>query len=277
MQGHPTFHGRVESWECDFNGHWNTRFYCRSFQTAAEVAAAINGRADPDGVAVTHRHMRFHRELLCNDSFTIDSFDHAVEDEPVTTHRMFRDGRLLATATDFGLPRNQSLPPLPDDLRRLSGPRGLPMRGQPPALAGAQMLELGPALPDEVDAGGGLGFTAAAQRLAVIANHHLTRLGFARDYTIKTNIGRMLAEMRYTRLGPCAPREFLRGTGQIVAASGKSFTTVNLISSHAGAPVAMFETCLLAVNLETRRAVEVPEFVLQAARAPDHGTGPVLA
>jgi hypothetical protein len=27
--GVPTLHTRVESWECDFNGHWNTRHYAQ--------------------------------------------------------------------------------------------------------------------------------------------------------------------------------------------------------------------------------------------------------
>jgi acyl-CoA thioesterase FadM len=51
IAGRATFHTRVESWECDFNGHWNTRYYGRAFQAAAEVAAALDGRPDAARVA----------------------------------------------------------------------------------------------------------------------------------------------------------------------------------------------------------------------------------
>lgn len=38
-----TFHTRVVAWECDVNGHWNTRFHGLAFQSAAEVLAALTG------------------------------------------------------------------------------------------------------------------------------------------------------------------------------------------------------------------------------------------
>jgi hypothetical protein len=31
--GRATLHSRVERWECDFNDHWNVRFYVRSLVT----------------------------------------------------------------------------------------------------------------------------------------------------------------------------------------------------------------------------------------------------
>lgn len=38
--GAPSFYTRAESWKCDFNDHWNTRFHVRAFQLAA-------GSSDP--------------------------------------------------------------------------------------------------------------------------------------------------------------------------------------------------------------------------------------
>lgn len=266
-EGCPTFHGRVESWECDFNGHWNTRFYCRSFQTAAQVAAALDGRSDPGSVVVTGRHMRFHRELLCNESFTIGSFDLASDhEEPVTVHRMYRQGQTLATCLDYGLARNGALSPMPPELNPQVWPRGL---GDavvvPDKITADRVFELGPVRNEELQAGGALEFNACVVRLGPISHHHMTRLGFTRDFTTETGIGRMLVEMRFTRLGPCAPNDFLRGSGHLVAASGKSFTTANLIYTHRGTPVALFETCLLAVDLGARRATDLPDFIIQAA------------
>ncbi|WP_417207684.1 thioesterase family protein [Antarctobacter sp.] len=263
--GRPTFHGRVESWECDFNGHWNTRFYCRSFQTAAEVAAALDGRPNRDEVVVTGRHMRFHRELLCNEAFAIGSFVQNVAGTAVTVHHLHRHGQMLATSVDDGLPPNATLPPLPGALAARVGPRGLTgladaWRPDPEA---GDVIELGPVRHDEVAKDGTLEFNAAIARLGPVSHHVLAGLGFTHEFTVKTGIGRMLVELRYRRLGPCGPQDFLRGSGRLVASGGKSFVTANLLSTHRGTPVALFETCLLAVDLGTRRATEVPAFVLR--------------
>lgn len=37
--GRPSHHTRVERWECDWNDHWNARFYVRSFQATVETVA----------------------------------------------------------------------------------------------------------------------------------------------------------------------------------------------------------------------------------------------
>lgn len=42
-----TLHSRIESWECDYNGHWNARFYGRSLQLAAEGIATASRGAKP--------------------------------------------------------------------------------------------------------------------------------------------------------------------------------------------------------------------------------------
>jgi len=99
--GLPTHHTRVERWECDYNNHWNTRFYLRSFQQAREAALQLTTSESPATTAAV-RHIRFHRELFASAPVEVRSsvldggaFDGAI------VHLLSSSGRLAATALDM--------------------------------------------------------------------------------------------------------------------------------------------------------------------------------
>lgn len=41
--GRPTYYARAENWECDYDIHWNIRFYGRSFQCVSETVTLLAG------------------------------------------------------------------------------------------------------------------------------------------------------------------------------------------------------------------------------------------
>ena len=260
-----TLHTRCEAWECDYNGHWNTRYYCRSFEVAGLVAAALADNDGQERTRTSRRHLRFHRELRSGDPVTICSF--AILDaheSPLTAHYMFRDDKVVATALDYGLSRNARLPLLPAAEAMQALPRGLTgprIEVTEPDSPRNFAYELGPVTADELDADGALHFWHGVARISSAAHHHDLGIGFTLELIQDRGIARMLAELRYDWLGPCTQHHFLRAASRLTSAEGKAFTAVHFLYTHEGAPVAMFELCTLAVDMKTRRAVELPKFV----------------
>ena len=263
--GVPTLHTRCEAWECDYNDHWNTRYYCRSFEAAGSVAAALAGNDGPGGARASRRHVRFHRELKSGDPVTIRSF--AILDAPeapLTAHYMFRYDTVIATALDYGLPRNARMPTLPAAEAMQALPRGLTgprAEASKPDSPRNFVYELGPVRADELYADGSMQFWHAVARMSPAAHHHDLGIGFTLELIQDRGIGRMLAEIRYTWLGPCTEHDFLRAASRLTSAKGKAFTVAHHLYTHEGAPIAMFELCTLAVDMNSRRAVQLPEFV----------------
>lgn len=263
--GVPTFHLRAESWECDFNGHWNTRYYCKAFQTASQVAAMLDGNTKRDSIIVPGRHLRFHSEVHGGDALTIRSFSVPDGPEgPATAHFMLRGPRVVATALDSALPINRSLTELTAEAAAQAMPRGVtgPVTSawQPDA-AQDLLYELGPVTADQLHGDGTMTFWESLARVSNATHHHDLTIGFTLERMRDEGIGRMLAELRYSRLAPCAPGDFLRAASHITSTRSKGFTAAHMLYTHRGTPVAMFELATLSVDMKTRRAMPLPEFV----------------
>lgn len=265
--GLETLHARAEAWECDFNGHWNTRFYCKAFQTAAEVAAMLGGDTAHEVAGNAPRVLRFHAEMHSGDPITIRSFRLMDGNgQAAIAHYMMRYEKVVATAIDYGTPQNQSLPALPLEQAGLAAPRGLRGAVTPAWVPDATkdlIYQLGPMRQEELQDGGAMRFWETVARMSHASHHHDLGMGFTLERMKEEGIGRMLAEMRFTPLGACERGDFLRCASRLVAASGKAFTAAHMLYTHRGTPVAMFELCTLAVNMNTRRAMDLPDFVLE--------------
>lgn len=256
-----TFHARAEAWECDFNGHWNTRFYCKAFQTAAAVADHIGGLPP---VSTPQRHLRFHAEMHSGDPLSIRSYDVTGGATPMTAHVMYCYDKMVATALDTGIARNPALTPLSIEEAKHILPRGLTTPVTPvwhPDPSCDLIYELGPVTADDLHADGTILPWLGVARFANGSHHHDLTVGFTLEIMREQNIGRMLAEMRCTRLEPLQPGDFLRCTSRMTTAKGKAFTTAHMLTTHRGTPVAMYDLCTLAVDMKERRAMDLPAFV----------------
>ncbi len=268
--GVSTLKTRVEAWECDFNGHWNTRFYMRSFQQALEVACHRSRSGHGGAKFLTSRHCRFHRELISGDAPTV--YSHVMrggDQDGWIAHFMICDGLLAATALDQWTGPAIALPEITPENAPLALPRGLTGNGVRSGIfdpASDRGAELGAVAPNEFDHGGTLLLENLMRRFSVASHDHIVAAGYTNDFTRRTGIGRMLVECRLDMLASCPPGSCLHSLSRFGDASRKSFGTLHGLFSDE-TPVAHLEMCLVAVDMHTRRATGVPEFVVSQARA----------
>ena len=259
--GRPTLVSRVDAWECDFNGHMNSRFYCRAFQYAEQVARAS------DGDMPKHWHLRFHGELLSGDPFAVRSFDaSSTVRHSATAHVLECEGKLAATALSFGQGAAKDLPALPQEAAQIAFPKGLT---GPPITPewfkdDARLAELGPLEREDTTEAGVLSFWRVMARATPAIHHHDHALGFSPTLMTDQGITRMLVELRVTLQGAALPGTLVRVASRTVSAAGKRFIAAHRLKNHEGTTLAIIECCTLAVDTRTRRAVALPESVLQS-------------
>lgn len=258
--GLATYHSRVERWECDYNNHWNVRYYCRSFQMAAEVVTAAHGYPESITYAPS-RHIRFHSELF--DSAPVEVRSMVLDGGPhdgTVVHLLFSEGRLSASAVDFGGPSRPGLPRIAADLLALAMPRGLePSQGlaKAPVEPGAHHVQLGATRPAEYDHRGRFLDEEILRRVSVISHSYLTAHGFTRAFTESSGMNRMSVEMKLLRHRNPAPGSLLTADAALERAGEKSFVIRHHLFDAQGC-VASIEQCLVVVDLATRKLVPVP-------------------
>lgn len=262
--GISTYHTRVESWECDFNHHWNARYYARSFQLAAERVAILGGGDNPGARVVASRVVRFHRELFVGTavevrSARLDDGDH----RGAVIHLLSAEGSIAATALDLPGTGGQALPSARAGDVEIALPRtvGSDSIGWDPDAPDARVTETGTVRPTEFDHVGALLIEEQVRRATAGLHYQLSDLGFTTEYSARTGIGRMAVENRITPLGVCAPGAVVIVRSRIAAVRSKSFTSVHWLETHLGEPIAKFENVVVAVDLKTRRAADVPDFL----------------
>lgn len=263
--GIPTFLTRVERWQCDFNDHWNARFYARSFQMAAETAACLDGGENPGAAIIGERHMRFHRELLVGTTAEVRSAKcKGGENDGSVIHALFGDGRLAATALDRpGLGAAQ-LPEIEaGKVARLLPRNVASLSAEPwPAPAdGVVRAELGPIRPNELDHTGALLFEELIARTAVSSHSLLFSLGYSMEFSERTGIGRMAAELSVRRVGRADAGTVLTVESRLGSVAEKSFMVHHRICTRPGDPIAVTRQTLLSVDLRARETVAVPDFM----------------
>ena len=266
--GRPTYYSRVERWECDYNNHWNARFYGRSFQMAAEALATTPGAPGPGGAITPLRHLRFHRELFVSAPVEVRSARLAGgPQDGAVVHLLMSGGEISATALDLTPQPAADLPEVTPEEVPLALPRGLgttPMRDWPDAGAHDVTVPLGPVRPSDLDHTGALLFEQIIRHSSVSSHAQLNHLGFTPEFSNRTGINRMGVEFLVSRgAAPLAGRP-LFATSRLQAIKGKSFWAVHRVIDDMGEAVATIEQCLLTVDLNTRKAVAVPEFLYAA-------------
>ncbi|TPE51345.1 hypothetical protein [Amaricoccus solimangrovi] len=262
--GRPTLTTRVESWECDFNDHWNARFYARSFQQAAERVATLDGRDNPGLGLLGARTIRFHRELLAGTGVEVRSARVSGGEYGGAVLHLLGDARgLAATALDLPGTGGAALPRASAREARLAFPRAGAPADAEENWAGARIAETGPVRPAELDHTGAPLLEEILRRVALGLHALLDGLGFTRDFTAEHGIGRMAVETRIRPLaaGPLRPGALLRVRSRLARTGPRSFATRHRLETDTGAALARVGHTLVAVDLATRRAVAPPGFL----------------
>ncbi|MCB1396657.1 MAG: hypothetical protein KDJ98_11980 [Rhodobacteraceae bacterium] len=255
--GQATYVTRVEAWECDFNGHWNARYYGRGFQAALENIAFRATGGNPGGAGLSRRLIRFHSELLSAELAQVVSWQ--IVSGPYAgaiLHHMTSGGRLAATALDVatfpitGLPQIESL--------ASALPRTIDFDALPVPLAHSIAVDLEPIRAGELNPVGVLCFEDIVRRCGVATHAVLDGLGLNRNLTDRTRVSRMAVEQAVWRMGDAPAGLPTRVVTALHSLRSKSFSLSHRVEGFDGRPIAHVEGCIVTVNLDTRRAVDLP-------------------
>lgn len=264
-------HTRVENWECDYNQHWNARFYTRAFQTASERSFVHDSRDNPGSLGIAVRHLRFHRELFAAAAVEVRSM--RIADGRLkgwTLHILSGEGAMSATAVEKAPEPLAALPEVPAALVADILPRcsGSPDVLWDPTARDALITEGGVVRSAHLDHRGGLLAEELVQRTGAANHHHLDRLGLTPAFTAQTSISRMAVEQIIVPVGTCPPGAFLRVRSRIGRASEKSFCAYQWLETLDGDPIARAYRLILTVDLKRRRAVPLPDFLANLDQWP---------
>lgn len=264
--GLPTYHTRVERWECDYNNHWNVRFYGRSFQMAAEAVASHGGAPNPGAEAVKVRHLRFHRELMDSAPVEVRSavLIDAGEFDGAIVHLLLNASGLAATAIDVP-GKAGHLPSVRSADVKAAMPRGIEgtTAGGDPGRAAVTTVELGAIRGEDLDHTGKLRFETLLRHGSNIQHAQFNRLGLTQEFAERHRINRMGVEFRVTCGMSPAAGALLRGRTWVTDIVGKVIWATNRITTPDDDLVATIEMCVVTVDLDTRKAVPVPEFMYE--------------
>lgn len=267
MIGLATLTSRVEAWECDFNGHWNTRFYARAFQEAAERVAILDGYGNPGAEALGVRHLRFHRELFAGAPVELSSA--RVEGGPfadAVVHFLYSEGRLAATALDRPGMGSFHLPAVDAAVLGSALPRGI--ADFDPGLwgldaAGELKTELGIVRPADLDHRGHILFDEMVRRTAYAAHRNVVNMGITPRFMAETGIGRMVVEMRFTAGGRPAAGMPLYAASRLTSLGPRHLESAYCVRDFGGTAVALVELYMLAVDLQERKVAHFPDDFLE--------------
>ncbi|MCG6857533.1 MAG: thioesterase family protein [Salaquimonas sp.] len=266
-----TYRGFVNTWDCDENAHMNVQFYFRAFQQASEIFALAVSGTNPGARTAILRHVRYHRELHVARSTIIHSAILGEGEAAGSVVHLMRDadsGELAATALDQpgyridGVPvcgLNEAAPALPRGVGY--GPtqpvdtRTLIKQGRA-LISSRTVARIGESGPD-----GDILSNALISRLTDAAAHVWNFAGITTEWLTGTMHGRVAVETKLTRLRRIEP-----GTGLALVSWIETMEENTFLMRHqleemtSGEPVAASELRCLVMNLETRRAVPIPQF-----------------
>ena len=266
-----TFRSFVNTWECDENQHMNVQFYFRAFQQASEILAAQTTGSNPGSRTAIVRHVRYHRELHVARLFHIESALLAEGAHAgAIVHRLIdtETGTLAATALDQPGYRTDGIPICGVDAVEAAMPRGIDPGPTLPADT-TTLIGEGKALVvhrsivrnEETGPDGDLISNAIISRFTDGVPHAWSFNNISSDWLSRTGHGRVAVELKLTRLKQIEAGTALNLISWFAAVEEKTFLICHQLEEMAtGEPVAAGQVRALIMNLNTRRAVPVPDF-----------------
>lgn len=254
--------GHVPMWEIDANGHWNTQYYLRAFQQAAERVALAAGGANPGAACARVRHLRFFRELRGLEPMRVGSA--RAGDGIVHLMRHGTTGALCATALDTGGAAPPGLPLLED--AAAWGPRSIAPGLRPPADTDALLAEGRAALthvgilrPQEFDHTGAYILNTVLTRVSDGGGNLWQHIGVSPADFYANGLGRAIVELKVGLHGTAEPGAPVRLVSWFEAIAGRTFRLHHQLDDlRTGAAIADAAAVTLVLSLETRRSVDLP-------------------
>lgn len=277
MALHPTLYSFTNRWECDENDHLNVQFYFSRFDEADQQFRLITGLSDALVGARRVRHVRYHKELRTGDLITIHSgiaFDGPHLLTVVHEMRNAGTGELSAAAIDGYEPSASTVKSLRQRFKdhqcpmsEQASPRGLPPSptNNKPALDkllqnGGDLCFRGTVLPRNVNADGKADDQFALACCTDGVPHVWERSPLTHAYLTEHNLGRVAIEMKLIWHTPLKSGDAVVVASGFTGAQAKTFgMRHHIYESRTSRLAATLDVVALAMDLEARKAVELPE------------------
>lgn len=265
-----TLRGYVNTWECDENQHLNVQFYNRFFEDAGGHFQNLTGVPAEQRCEPILRHVRYHAELRVNAGLRVETMGVGDSGRQVA-HLLYETtkGRLSATCLEtFDDPP----PGLSEALRRNGGdlpeaaaPRSVDPAPVDPGPDGASpagsIVSLGARVRAHYCRPDGTIFDSGIISMnSDAAAHFWEPTGINRGWLEERNFGSVAVEMKLTRTGPLLFGDLVHVVSRPIAVARSTITFENrFIQSETGDVAAIVQVTGLTMNLETRRAVPLPD------------------
>ncbi|MGZ6124297.1 MAG: thioesterase family protein [Myxococcales bacterium] len=281
----PCYRGSVNAWECDENDHLNVRYYlAKANQGLPFVLEAIGlPRSHAEMEArprIRAQHVRFLKEARAAAPLTVYAGLAASEGQDLTLYAEVRHslgGEVLATLlTELELVgrdgRRQQVSPRPGAERfavpEHGAPRGIrpaePLRPEYGSLEGMGFVEIGrgAVAPWECDPAGEMELYQFVGRMSDSVVNLLAHFQTEEELSRRSHgvEGGALVELRISWHAPLRAGSLFTIHSGVAAAGRKTQHFVHLFFDESSrACVATAEGIAVAMDLETRRAIELPE------------------
>ena len=259
----------INSWDCDENDHLNVQGYFGLFDAAARHFRAITGKGDPTGSEHVVRHVRYHSELRPAEPIKIES--HIANGPFGTTlvHRMIalKNRRLTATAIDgLGIPFD-SATPIPDDVQPKGIALGLAALVRPDQKR-ATVTNRSIVSPWECGPDGRITDRFFIARFSDAAPHIWDYAGLTTTWLNAYNFGRVAVEIRLTPGDRLRAGDLVVVESEITAIGNRTFSLRHtVIEPKTEKIAAVGDAVALAMDLETRKAVAIPDEIRRVAQS----------
>ncbi len=283
-----TLKGYVNTWECDENQHLNVQFYNRFFEDAGGHFQTLTGVPADQRREPRLRHVRYHAELRVNAGLRVETMGVGDSGQQVV-HLLYEttQGRLSATCLEtFDDPS----PGLSEALRRHSGdlpeaaaPRSVDSAPVDPGPEGAapaaSIVSLGTRIRAHYCRPDGTIFDSGIISMnSDAASHFWEPTGVSRAWLEERNFGSVAVEMKLTRTGPLSFGDLVHVVSRPIAVARSTISFENrFIQSETGKVGAIVQVTGLTMNLETRRAVPLPDDIRARTEALIAGESPEMS
>lgn len=271
-----TVRGFVNTWCADENDHLNVQFFAAFFEDASVQFQTLCGLAMAERQRPIVRHVRFHSELRVNEAVHVLS--HAVAADRVV-HRLVEttSGRLSATCIDVFADAPQAFREAvkgqAGDLPDAAAGRSFPTDPKSPdpgglAPAGGQVVLRTMLRPQHCDGAGLMTDSALFACNSDSAPHFWKLVGIETPWLEDNRLGRVAMEIKANRIGPAHTGDPIHVVCRIVSTGRATLSFENhFVSTETGKVFAILQATGLLMDLDTRRAASLPDFVRDRAEA----------
>jgi acyl-CoA thioester hydrolase len=257
-------------WECDENNHINVQFFMKRFEEAYAVFCTLDNHSSRLSNSVTHRHLRFHREIRAGESQLISSgVIKSGEHKGCLIHIMTNavSGEVCTTALDC-LSSPMACENFVDDTYlSLALPRGVPSKPEGPFESNS-LIQSGEAMisnyniirSHDLDPEGKFLPSRMISMFTDGAPHIWEKAGITTNWLNENGFGRVAVEMRLDPITNPPEGEALRVVSRAGALEGRTFLIDHQIETVAEQTIiATGSVRALVMDLTTRKAVQLPE------------------